>query len=96
MKTLVIAALAGTFFAAAPIVTVQAAPIPAKCLFFPLLQADCRDPIADALGGAADATADAAADVASASDKDWMGLPHPWFWVGCKSTGGTGPMFTCD
>lgn len=92
MKTLVVAALAGTFFAAAPIVTVQAAPIPAKCLFFPLLQADCRDAIADALGSAADATA----DVASAPSKDWMGLPHPWFWLGCESTGGTNPMFTCD
>ncbi len=92
-KLLVIAALAGTMFAM-PTVSVQAAPLPAKCLILPLLQADCRAAISDALGGAAEKTAAVAAKPAT---KAWTALPHPWlWWTHCEKADGGKYLLTCD
>jgi len=94
-KLLVVAALAGTMFAV-PTVSVQAEPLPAKCLILPLLQADCRAAISDALGSAKAKTS-AAVTASAGTNTDWMGAPHPWlWWTKCERTGGTKPFLTCD
>jgi hypothetical protein len=89
-KLLVLAALAGGMFTAAPVTVAQAAPLPAKCLILPLLQADCRAAISDAIKiKAPDADTSAVWDGVSR-------IPSPLYWLRCKPNTGTNPLFVCD
>lgn len=93
-KLLVLAALAGGMYSAAPIGVASADPMPAKCLFFPLLQADCRAAISDAIAGHRESMK---ADV----DKSalWDGLtriPSPLYWLRCEHNEEGGTLLVCD
>jgi hypothetical protein len=83
MKKLLIvaAALAGGMFTAVP-VTVAKDGIPAKCLFFPLLQSDCRAAIRAA---AADSKF---VDVVTT-------FPSPLFLLRCERNHGGKSLFVC-
>ena len=80
-KMLVLAALAGGMFTAAPLPVMAATPIPAKCLILPLLQGDCREAIA---ARHADHHAAVAAKVEDSKAFDALTtFPLPGAWLRC-------------
>jgi hypothetical protein len=87
-----------------PIAPVQAATFGANCLFFPLLQADCRDAISDAIQGTSAAVTAAAVTTSSAVTAEAPDFTDPkrgpriafWWAQSCTAApAGSGHLLDC-
>ena len=102
IRTIAIAAMMGGLMAVPVATPTQAATMGANCLILPLLQADCRAAISEALGAhhaaveAAVAAPKAAASKVAAADVPQ--LPHLLFWwTNChRAAAGAGHLYDCD
>jgi hypothetical protein len=90
-KTIAVAALAAAAFAA-PALPVQAASdVPSHCLILPLLKADCRAAISDAVESGTVKVASASVATAEVS---W---PVPLWWKNCtRAPAGSGHLYDCE
>jgi hypothetical protein len=94
-KLIAVAALAAAAFAA-PALPVQAASdVPSHCLVLPLLKADCRAAISDAVeSGTVTVASATVVTVEEAASTDW---PVPVWWKHCaKAPAGSGHLYDCD
>ena len=94
-KLIAVAALAAAAFAA-PALPVQAASdVPSHCLVLPLLKADCRAAISDAVESGTMTVASATVMTAEkAASADW---PVPMWWKSCtRAPSGSGHLYDCE
>jgi hypothetical protein len=94
-KIVAVAALAAAAFAV-PALPVQAASdIPSHCLILPLLKADCRAAISDAVeSGTITVASRTVATAERATSVTW---PVPVWWANCTAApAGSGHLYDCE
>jgi hypothetical protein len=102
IRIMAIAAMIGGFMAVPVATPTQAATMGANCLILPLLQADCRAAISEAISAHHAAVATAVAAPRAAAHKvaaaDVPKLPHLLFWwTNChRAEAGAKHLFDCD
>ena len=95
MKKIIAAtALAAAAFAA-PALPVQASEVPSHCLVLPLLKAECRAAISDAVeSGTVTVASTTVMTAERASSVDW---PVPVWWASCSAApAGSGHLYDCE